>query len=179
MKDFVVIFAAVVAAIASLATAFFAWKLKIASDKNDRLYVKAKEEREELKLLYARVFVLFEQAIKQVTSSEKFALDKDISDVNAKVQLLSPQAIIDQYEAVGDLLHSWSALHAKASPRLIRVGEHTAMIVQAPDPTAKFKQPASEANEAFQVALRKLIEMMRWDLNARLKSLASMNGETT
>lgn len=90
MKDYLVIFSAAVAAAASLSAAIFSWRLKTTPDKNDRLYVKAKEERKELKLLYARAFVRFEQVIKQVNCEEKFTLEKDISDVNAKVQLLAP-----------------------------------------------------------------------------------------
>ena len=168
MKDYVVIIAAVVAAAASLLAAFFSWRLKTTSDKNDRLYVKAKEERDELKLLYARAFVLFEQAIKQVNCAEKFTLEKDISDVNAKVQLLAPQAIIDQYYEVAELLQKWSVLQLKASPRQIKHGDHTLTFLQSPDPTEKFKQPALDANETFQLALQKLIEMMRWDINSRL-----------
>jgi hypothetical protein len=55
-------------------------------------------------------------------------------------------------------------LFFNASPRRMKVGEETVVILQAPDPTAKYKQPEREAHEKLQDAVQVLIEAMREDL---------------
>ena len=78
--------------------------------------------------------------------------------------MLFRSKIATQYSDVCSLLEEWSQLHYKATPRQMKVGEETFTIVQAPDPTAKFKEPANVAHERLQDALRKLIGLMRGEL---------------
>lgn len=159
-------YVAVITGFFALLAAFFGWKLKTSSDEAARKLAIEKERRDEIKLLYENTFVLFEQAIWQVQQREQFTLGGEFSQTNAKMHLVAPTPIADQYLVAASLLEDWSQLHAKASPRQIEIGGQTATLIQAPDPTATFKEPAKNAHESLLVELRKLTRLMREDLAA-------------
>jgi hypothetical protein len=159
-------YVAVITGVFALLAAFFGWKLKTSSDKAARNLAIEKERRDEIKLLYENTFVLFEQAILHVKQREKFTLGHEFSQTNAKMHLVAPTAIADQYLVAASLLEEWSKLHAKASPRQIEIGGQTATVIQAPDPTVPFKEPAKKAYETLLVELQKLTQLMRVDLAA-------------
>lgn len=159
-------YVAVIAGSFTLVAAFFGWKLKTSSDEAARKLSIEKERRDEIKLLYENTFILFEQAIRQVQQREQFTLGRDFSQTNAKMHLVAPTSIADQYLLAASLLEEWSQLHAKASPRQIEIGGQTATLIQAPDLTAPFKEPAKKAHESLLVELQKLTQLMREHLAA-------------
>jgi hypothetical protein len=145
---------------------FITWKLKNASDERAIRTALRKERRDEIKRLYTDIVVLFEQTIKQVLNKEEFTLVREISEANAKIQLLAPEKIAAQYFDVVSLLEEWSQLHHKATPRQLRVGEQTVSILQSPDPTKQYKEPANAAHQKLQGELRNLIQLLRVELDS-------------
>jgi hypothetical protein len=135
LKEHISIIAAVVAGVFAIIAAFISWKLKSSTEERERSIARAKEKHDELKHLYAEVFVLFEQAIKKVKHREDFTLDAELSHVNAKLQLLASEPVINAYHQAGELLQEWSRLHYKTFPPTMKFGEQTLTLIQAPDPT--------------------------------------------
>ena len=123
--------------------------------------MRKKERLEELKSLYVSVFVSIEQMIRVVRARESFVLDGDLSEVNGKVRLLASDVVAKNYYEVAEHLRKWSELFELASPRRMKMGDETVSLIQAPDLTVKFKQPAVDAYEELQDAIEKLIEAMR------------------
>lgn len=150
----------------TLLAAFLGWKLKSASDEAARKVAIEKERRDEIKLLYENTFIIFEQAIRQVQQREQFTLGREFSQTNAKMHLVAPTPIADQYLVAVSLLDDWSELHEKASPRQIERDGQIATLIQSPDPTAPFKEPAKKAHESLLVELQKLTQLMRENLAA-------------
>lgn len=176
MKEFVpaitASIAAIIAGIFAIASPFLSWKLKNASDERARLTALDKDRRDEIKRLFTDIHVLFEQAIRQVLTKGEFALGKEFSEANAKVNLLAPQNIAAQYSSVAFLLEEWSKLYYNATPRSLKVGEQTVSILQSPDPTQKYKKPAHEAHQKLQQELNRLIGLMRLELEKNRLSKA-------
>ncbi|TCT06367.1 hypothetical protein [Paralcaligenes ureilyticus] len=166
MKDYVAVVAAIIAGIFAVVSAFIAWRLKNSSDDRARKVSLEKERRDEIKGLYENTFVLFEQAIRQVQHREQFTLAREFSQTNAKIHLLAPQEITDRYLKVACLLEDWSQLHAKASPRQLDLNGQTVTLIQSPDSTAAFKEPARAAYESLITELRSLTKAMREGLIA-------------
>ena len=165
MKDYVSVIAAVISAIFALVCAVTAWKLKNFSDDRSRNIVWEKERRDEIKRLYENTHTLFEQAIRQALTLQTFSLAKEFSETNAKIHLLAPTNIVEQYSKVSHLLEHWSHLHIKASPHQAEIGGQIVTILQAPDPTTQYKEPANAAHEKMQSELQTLIKMLRDELS--------------
>ena len=70
-------------------------------------------------LLYENTLFYSEQAIRKVKQREQFSLGREFSQTNAKMHLVAPTPIADQYLVAALLMEDWSQLHAKASPRQI------------------------------------------------------------
>ncbi len=166
MKDYVAAVAAVIAGIFAIASALIAWRLKNSSDDRTRKSSLEKERRDEIKGLYENTFSIFEQAILQVQRREQFSLAREFSQINAKMHLLAPQEIADQYLKVSCLLEDWARLHAKGSPRQLDLNGQMATLIQSPDPTAEFKEPAKAAYESLIAELQNLTKAMRKELAA-------------
>lgn len=164
MNEYVTAIAAVVSGIFAVAAAVISWKLKVRSEKMERVLSKERELQDELKSLYTSIFVGMEQTIKKVLAEEAFALDKDLSEINAKVRLLASPEVADLYCEAADLLGKWSSLHARATPRKMTMGDRTVTILQAPDPTQQYKKPAENAHEKLQGVLEQLVARMRAEL---------------
>lgn len=154
-------YVAVIGGLFGLVSAYFAWKLKTSNDETIRKLSVEKERKDEIKLLYENTFVIFEQAMRQVQQREQFTLAREFSQTNAKMHLVAPKAIADQYLLAASLLENWSQLYAKASPRQYDFNGQTVTVVQAPDPTAAFKEPARNAYESLVAELQKLTQLMR------------------
>jgi hypothetical protein len=148
----------------ALLAAYLGWRLKRSGEDRERRVAIALERRKELRELYAEIFVYLEQAMKHGIDLKPFELTPEVSRANAKLRLLAPEEVNLAYDDVSDKLHAWSVLHAKASPRQMQVGDQTITIIQAPDPTAKFKEPALAAHQALHDSLSKLRSLMRDDL---------------
>ncbi|MGD0519914.1 MAG: hypothetical protein ABSA48_01545 [Terracidiphilus sp.] len=164
MKEFVPAIAAIIAGIFAIVSPFITWKLKNASDERALQTALGKERRNEIKRLYTDIYVSFEQAMKQVLNKEKFTLAQEISEINAKVRLLAPEKIVEQYYVVASSLEKWSQLHNRATPRQLKVGEETVDIIQYPDPAREYKEPAKAAYDKLQGELNNLIALMRVEL---------------
>ncbi len=166
MKEYIPAIAAVIAGVFAVISAFIAWKLKNSSDtareKSDRI----QRKHEEAKSLYTGTFQLFEEAIRQVLNRSEFTLAKQFSENNARIHLLAPATITEKYSEVAAFLESWSRLYAKASPQQMKIGDQVMTMVQAPDPTAQYKEPAKAEYEKLQVGLQQLVELMRNELDA-------------
>ena len=124
-----------------------------------------REKRKELVELYAQAFTSLEQAMRCAIEREPYELTAERSLVNAKVHLLGSEPVNLAYDDVADKLQNWSALHVAASPRRTKMGDQTVVLLQAPDPTEKYKAPAQEAHNALHDALQVLRERMQNDLN--------------
>jgi pyruvate dehydrogenase complex dehydrogenase (E1) component len=105
-----------------------------------------------------------EQAIRHVRAGEEYPLHENRSEVNAKVQLLASETVGEKYAEAVHLLERWSELHVLASPRKMKAGETSYELIQAPDPTAKYKQPAAEAHDGLQKCIGSLVQAMRAEL---------------
>ncbi|WP_186222582.1 hypothetical protein [Burkholderia gladioli] len=161
MKDYVTVIAAVVAGIFALISAYLAWRLKSSADASERSLAESRERRQEMKDLYASVIATLEQSIKTVQSAGEFSLDKELSEINGKLHLIGSEASIRQYHDVAERIRKWSSLHIQASPRRMSIGGDTILLIQSPDPTEKFKQPALDAYRELQGALECMIKQMR------------------
>ena len=165
MQDFVAISSNVVTGLFALLAAFLAWRLKSIGDQKERSVALAIEKRRELSELYAQVFSSLEQAIKCATAREPYELTEERSRANAKVRLLASESVNLAYDDVSDKLQEWSALYVAASPRKTRIGDQTYTILQAPDPTERYKIPATRSHEALHESLQVLRSYMRSDLS--------------
>lgn len=166
MKEYIPAIAAVIAGLFAVISALIAWKLKSSSDTAREKSDRKLRMHEEAKSLYTGTFQLFEEAIRQVLDRSEFTLEKQFSENNAKIHLLAPRIITEKYSEVAALLERWSRLHAKASPRQMKIGEQVMTILQSPDPTTQYKEPANAEYEKLQVALQQLVELMRNELAA-------------
>jgi len=164
LKETIPVVSAIIAGFFAVVCAVLAWKLRNATDERARLTALQKERRDELKRLFTDIYMLFEQAIGHALRKEEFALGPELSEVNARVRLLAPETIVAQYFKVAAMLENWSQLHYRATPRQMKIGEGTVSIIEAPDPTAKYKEPAKEAHEELQEQLNRLIDLMRTQL---------------
>ena len=164
MSEVVPIVSAALAGIFALAAGYLAWRQKRHSDDRERELSMAKERREELKRLYSDVYVLVEQRIKCIRAFEPAESGKGLSEVNSRVRLLAPEVVVERYMTVVHQLDEWAVLFFNASPRRMKVGEETMIVLQAPDPTEKYKQPEREAHEKLQDSVQSLIDAMRDDL---------------
>ena len=84
---------AVIAGVFAVVSAVIAWRLKNSSDEKAREVSFEKERRDEIKQLYTNVFVLFEQAMRQVSNREAFSLSREFSEATARIHLLAPEEI--------------------------------------------------------------------------------------
>lgn len=164
MKEFAPAVAAIIAGLFAIISPFVTWRLKNASDKRVRSTSLRKERRDELTRLFSDIYTMFEQAIGHARRNEQFVLSPEQSQINARVRLLAPEKIIAQYFKVAALLERWSQFHYRATPRQTKIGEYTLTMIEAPDPTAKYKEPAKEAHEELQEQVDALIELMRLEL---------------
>lgn len=158
------IIAPIISGVFAIISAVIAWRLKIFVTENAREFNLKKEKYDELKELYTESFSLFENLIRLVMDFNKNTLTQECSKINAKIHLLAPKNIIEQYVQSSLLLESWSSLYAKASPK--KIGDRT-YLLQAPDPTKKFKGPAKQEYDHLQEELEKLFKLMRADLQKR------------
>ena len=164
MHEYVNAISPVVSGIFLVIVAILGWKLKTSTDKRELEHAKEKERRDELKVLYTAIFVVMEQTINRVRAGEKFSLEKELSEVNAKVRLLASSTVEDLYCEAAVLVEEWSALHVKATIHRTKIGDQWVEVFQAPDPTLRFKQPAADAYERLQSVLETLVAQMRVEL---------------
>jgi hypothetical protein len=157
MKEYIPLISAITAGIFATLAAILAWKLKSSTDSRERTHKK----NEELKTLYTNTFQLFEEAMRQTIHFEEYTLAQKFSENNAKINLLAPTPVVEKYLSAADLLESWSVLHVKASPKRTMVGDQVVITFQAPDPTAKYKEPANNEYKKLHEAIQSLVELMR------------------
>lgn len=162
-------YVAVITGSFTLLATFLGWKIKTSSDEAARKVAIEKERMDEIKRLYENTFALFENAIRQVQQRELFTLGPEFSQTNAKMHLVAPTPIADQYLFAASLLEDWAQVYAKASPRQFEIDGQTATLIQAPDPTAPFKEQAKKAHQSLLVELQKLTQLMREDLAAHAR----------
>lgn len=165
MQEFASILGNAVTGLFTLLGALVVWRLKRGDENNDRKAKRALENRKELVELYAQTFSSLEQAMKCAMEQEPYELTPERTLLNAKIRLLGSQETNLAYDDVAAKLQNWSVLHVAASPRRMKVGDQTVVMLQAPDPTEKYKALAQEAHEDLHKALQILRKCMQTDLN--------------
>lgn len=165
MQEFAAVLGNAVTGLFTLLGGFLAWRLKRKDEDKDRKTTRAFERRRELVELYAQTFSSLEQAIKCAREQEPYELTAERTLLNAKIRLLGSEDTNLAYDEVAEKLQTWSALHFAASPRRMKVGEQAMVMLQAPDPTEKYKVPAQEAHKALHEALQLLRRRMQSDLS--------------
>lgn len=165
MQEFASILGNAVTGLFTLLGALVVWRLKREDENNDRKAKQTLENRKVLVELYAQTFSSLEQAMKCAMEQESYELTPEHTLLNAKIRLLGSQDTNLAYDDVADKLQKWSALHVAASPRRMKVGEQTMVMLQAPDPTEKYKAPAQEAHKELHEALQVLRKCMQAELN--------------
>lgn len=165
MQEFSAILGNVVTGLFTLLGGFVAWRLKRKDESTDRKTKQAIESRKELIEIYAQTFSSLEQAMKCVKEQESYELTPEKTLLNAKIRLLGSEETNLAYDEVAEKLQTWSVLYVAASPKRMKVGEQTVVILQAPDPTEKYKVPAQEAQKVLHEAFKVLRKRMQTDLN--------------
>lgn len=165
MQELAMILGNAVTGLFTLLGGLLVWRLKRQDEDKDRKATQTFERRKELIELYVQTFSSLEQAMKCVTEREPYELTPERTLLNAKMLLLGSEDTNRAYDEVVEKFRTWSALHAAASPRRMKVGEQTMEIMQAPDPTEKYKVPAQDAHKALHEALQLLRQRMQFDIS--------------
>jgi hypothetical protein len=165
MRDYVVVIAAIIAGVSAIISAIIAWRLNSYTTEKLRGLSLKKEKYDEFKDLYTSTFSLFENTIRQILDFDEYTFAQDFSKMNANIHLLASENITKQYNLTILALESWSSLYVKASPKRMKIGDTKCIILQAPDPTQKFIEPAKKEYEHLQEEMEKLFDLMRADLH--------------
>ena len=169
MKDYISIVTAVIAGIFAIISAFLAWRLKQKTDENTQKAITEKEKREEIKSLYIDILTVFENTVGEIGNNKEYTQAYVISEIGAKARLLAPEKVYELFAEAAFLVESWAQLHYRATPKQMKNGNQTITILQSPDPTEKYKLPASEEYEKLQSKLHEIEEVMRKDLKGTLQ----------
>ena len=165
MQEFAAVLGNSVSGLFALLGVFAAWRLRRKDDEYDRRAALSRERRRELIDLYAQAFTSFEQAIKCMHNREPYEVTPERSLVNAKVHLLSSEKVVLAYDDAAEKFENWANLHILASPSVSTVGDTTYTMIQAPDPTQKYKAPAHEAYKALHEAIRVFRQRIQSELD--------------
>ena len=164
MHEFAAVLGNAVTGLFTLLGGVVLWRLKRKEEESDKKIARSLERRRELVELYAQVFSSLEQAMKCAIEQEMFELTPERTLINAKVRLLGSESVNLAYDDVADKLKTWSKLYVATLPQKAKIGEQTVVVLQAPDPTEKFKIPAQEAHKALHGSLQDLRKRMHADL---------------
>lgn len=117
MKDYIPLVVSCIAAVTSVGTAIFVWRLNKSDEKDRRIYERQDAERKELKDLYLRIHEAFEELIKNTKSHRKNSeTSKVFSTLTSEVQLIASKDVVDQFSKVADLYHNWLPNYLEAYP---------------------------------------------------------------
>ena len=166
MQEFAAVLGNVVTGLFTILGGLVVWRLKRKNEDSDKKAARKIDRRRELTDLYAQAFSSLEQAMRCALEQETYELTWDRTLINAKLRLLGSDEVNLAYDDVADKLKEWSALQVAASPRRVKVGDQTVVMLQSPDPTEKYKVPAQEAYEALHEALKTFRQRMQADLSA-------------
>lgn len=150
----------IIAGIFAIISAYFAWKLKKQSEELSQ----KNKKHEEIKELYLSVFELFEKTTHEVRKIECNIPHSEFHKTHAKIHLLASDSVAKLYDEACSTLQDWISLHFKSTPPTQKFGDHYVTTIQAPDPTAKYKEPAQKAYDVYRVALNSLTEQMKKEL---------------
>jgi len=160
MNEYVPIIVSVIAGLFALWSAVFTWRLKQSSDKKMRDIGKEEAAYNELKSLYIKIHQTFEDLIKETRSYGKSDLNAKFSALTAEVRMLASPEAITKYQQVSDLYQEWAPLYFRAYP----APQNGFMIIQAPDPTLKYKEPEKVAYDQFYEKYQDFIEHLRSEI---------------
>ena len=166
MKEYIAVIAAVVAGTFTIISALIMWKLTHKTSERTREKAAQDAKFNEKKALYVRTHELYESAIKCTRSYENNHLSELFSKLTAEINLIASEDVATQYFYVADLFQDWIPLYLKAFPAPKKMGDHSYIMIQSPDPTAKYKQPEKEAYDKFYSSYQDLIKLMRMELAA-------------
>lgn len=165
MKELIPVVSALVSGLFTFISGVFLWKMKKNFDESNRKATIIEKKMEEKKQLYLDVHKIMDRTIHEITTRQRVSTLDEFHSVSAKVSLIAPGHISILYIECCQLLDNWSVLYERSLPKQIEVGNYKTTLIQAPDPTVKFKKPANDAFEELQRNLMKLIDKMREDLN--------------
>lgn len=164
MKEYITIIAAVVAGLFTIVSAVIMWKLSYKTSEKGREQASVEIKFNEKKTLYVRTHELYESAIKCTRNYENQHLSELFSKLTAEINLIASDDVVKQYFYVADLFQDWIPLYLKAFPAPTKMGDHSYTIIQAPDPTLKYKQSEKQAYDKFYSGYQELIKLMRVEL---------------
>lgn len=164
MKEYVAVIAALVAGFFTVISALIMWRLKHKTNEMMREHAAQDAKLNEKKALYVRTHELYESAIKYTKSYENKHLSELFSKLTAEINIIASNEVITQYLYVADLFQKWIPLYFKAFPAPQKMGNHSYIMLQSPDPTLKYKQPEKEAYDKFYKSYQELIKLMRSEL---------------
>lgn len=150
----------VLAGLFAMLAAYYAWTLKLRDEKRSDRTAKRAEKIE----LFSTVYTLFESGLRQVLNDKEFTLHSDFSKMNAKMELLAPESIKEQYFSCCNTFELWSKYHARSKPPKQELNGMTYTTLQSPDPTAKYKPLAEESYIKLQAQLGVLKDALKADL---------------
>lgn len=165
MKELFAIISPIISGAFMLVSGVLYWRMKRNLVEFNREAAIKEKNLAEKKQLYLDIQTSFEKTLYQVLARRKVATIDPPYEVNAKVRLFAPNQIFELYMECCELLKQWSALYEKAMPEQLDLGDTKVTIYQAPDPTAKYKEPAKKAHEKLQDKLAELIKEMKHDVN--------------
>ncbi|MGJ0429346.1 hypothetical protein [Methylobacter sp.] len=125
-----------------------------------------KEPVNKLESLYAQTISQLEQLIRITQSGESSnAIDKQASDSNALLRLLSTNEVNTKLEEVSDLLYSWSSNYRQGAPK--RINNSDVAIISSQD--SKHQKAAEELFPCLNNEIISLIKIMREHLEMKEK----------
>ncbi len=157
MRELSDVLPSVVTGLFTLLAGALVWLGARIKEDGERAANQAKEKRSELLDIYAEAICSIEQAVKCIKQRKPFDLAPDSSLSNAKITLLGSKATCRAYGDVNDSLEAWSRLYVLAAP--------VTNLVQAPDPSRKYREDASKAFEEMRSKIDRLLDLMKQDLD--------------
>lgn len=122
-----------------------------------------KERINKLENLYAETISQLEQLIRITKSGESGnAIDRQISDNNALLRLLSTDEVNVKLEEVSDLLYSWSSNYKQGAPK--RISNSDVAIISSQN--SKYQNTAEELFPRLNDEIMSLIKIMKEHLES-------------
>ncbi|MCF8074041.1 MAG: hypothetical protein K9K66_10715 [Desulfarculaceae bacterium] len=164
MEKSIAIITVMISGLFTLTSGVLLWRMKVKRDEFSRKIAIEEKNRAEKKQLYLDIQTSFENTMGQVLAGVEVSNLEFAYEINARVRLFAPDQISRLYMGSCELLEQWSALHRLSQPRQIDLAGKKVTLIQAPDPTAKYKEPAKDAFDKLQKKLTELIEVMKDDI---------------
>lgn len=171
-KENIAIFIAVISGVFAIIVAGLNWYLTRRATRRQTVFQFQEKRYNDVLNLYVRTYELLELTMAAIFKGQDAPAQAEFSQNSAKMRLLAPEPIYLMYYEVTHLLEEWTVLHMQASPRKAATEDgKTIVIIQSPDPTAKYKKPAEEAYTKLRDKVNELVELMRKNIDIGVPNL--------